>query len=140
MAPNAQSESHPLKAILNLRGRRARERVTQEVAHERLRVRRDVEGRARAHLGQLARRHVAYRVAAGLARRQPHVVEAAHDAVSRLGHLHEVELDVLPRRDVPEAARVLVGHVGEGVAAGPGPRMPMGILTRNICTSVCRWP
>ena len=27
--------------------------------------------------------------------------------------LDEVQLDVLARRDVPEAARVLVGHLGE---------------------------
>ena len=84
------------------------------MARDRLAVGRDVEGGAVAHAGERARGHVAHGAAACFAHRQADLVEALH----RLGHAgqrHEVELHVLARGDVAEAARVFVGDVGEAI-------------------------
>ena len=97
---------------LELARQRLADRVAQKVARDRLAVGRHVEGGAVAHSGERARRHVAHGAAARLARGQPDLIELGH----RLGHArqrNEVELHVLPRRDVAEAARVFVGDVGE---------------------------
>ena len=93
------------------RQRRA-ERMPQQVARHRLRVRRDVEELGRRHAGLRAAGDVAHRVAARLARRQPRVGEYAHRGLDVV-ELHEMELDVLPRGDVAEAARELLAYIGE---------------------------
>src|SRR5690606_29866047 len=64
--------------------------------------------------GEVARRDVAHGVAACLA-----VGHAGFGdpgvRLRRVGNLDEVELEVLPRRDVAEAARPRVGHVGQRI-------------------------
>ena len=88
--------------------------MPQQEPRQRLGVRRDVERLVGGHAGELAGGDVADRVAARLARRQAGVGEPAHRRFDVV-QLHEVQLHVLPRRDVAEAARVLLGHVGERV-------------------------
>ena len=99
---------------LELARHRLADRVAQEVARDRLSIGRDVEGRAVAHAGQRARGHVAHRRAARLLGGEADLVELGHH-FGGARELHEVELHVLARGDVPEAARVLVGDVGEPV-------------------------
>ena len=97
---------------MNLRGSLLLRRMAEEVAGQRLAVRRDVEGLVGVDAGVGAGRDVADRVAARLARRQAgalQVIEQLGDDRER----HEVELQVLPRRDVAVAARPALGHVGE---------------------------
>ena len=118
---------------LELARERARERMAQEMAGDGLGIGGDVERRAVADLGELAGGDGAHGVAARLARRESDLVETAHDRL-HLDHLHEVQLDVLPRRHVPEAARV-PSATSAMARSWSGPRRPMGILMRNICTS-----
>ena len=76
--------------------------------------------------------HVAHRVAAGLTRRQPGVLEQPHDR-RRVFELHEVVLDVLARRNVAELARrVVVGDVAKQRPSGPAFNVPCGTFTRTI--------
>ena len=63
----------------------------------------DVEGLVGGDAGIGACRDVADRVAARLARRQPGLGEAPHDVLDVV-ELQEMELEILPRRDVGEAA------------------------------------
>src|SRR5688572_29650707 len=93
--------------------------MPQEVARQRLGVRRHLEHFGRRRSGVRAARHVAHGIAAGLARGQPRRGHLAH---RRLGVLqqHEVELHVLPRGDVAEAARVLRGDVREDACLQAG--------------------
>ena len=93
------------------RQRRA-ERMAQQVARHRLGVGRDVEELGRRHAGLRAAGDVAHRVAARLARREPRIGEYAHRGLDVV-ELHEMELDVLPRGDVAEAAREPLAHFGE---------------------------
>ena len=88
-------------------------RMAEEIARHRLGVRRDIEDLGVLHARVRAGGDVADRVAARLARGEPGRGEVAHH---RFGVLQqdEVELDVLPRRDVAEPARVLRAGVGEG--------------------------
>ena len=79
--------------------------MTQEVARHRLRVRRDVEDLGLGRAGIRTTGDVADRVAARFARRQPFVGQLAHHLFDD-AELHEVVLDVLPRGDVTEAARI----------------------------------
>ena len=97
---------------LELARERARERMPQEVACERARVGRRVEHLVRRDARRGARRHVAHRVAARLARGHSRGGELAH-RVRHLLERHEVELEVLARRDVAEPARVPLGDVGD---------------------------
>ena len=83
------------------------QRRAEEVPRHRLAVGRDVEGRPAADARVGARRDVADRVRAGLAGGEPGVGHLAHEGPHVLG-LHEVELEVLPRGDVPVAPRVHV--------------------------------
>ena len=101
-----------LERDLELARQHGGERMPQEVAGQRLGVGIDVEdlARRRAHVG--AAGHVAHRVAARLARGQPFVAQDPHRVFAVLQQ-HEVQLDVLPRRHVAEAARVLRRHRGE---------------------------
>ena len=88
--------------------------MPQQVARQRLGVGGHVERFVLRHAGIGAGGDVAHRVAARLARRHARGRELPH---RRLGvvQLDEVQLDVLPRRDVPEAARVAFRDVGQGV-------------------------
>ncbi len=101
-----------LECDLELSRQRRAERVAQQVARERLGVRRHVERLVGRDAGVGARGDVSHGVAARLARRQPRVAHDAHRMLDVV-ELHEVELHVLPRRQVAEAARVLIGDVGE---------------------------
>src|SRR5688572_20927480 len=90
--------------------------MPQEITRDGLGIGRHVEGRRRADLGELTRRDGADGVPARLARREAALVAALHRGFDVL-HVHEVELHVLPRRDVPEAARPPVADVGESEQA-----------------------
>ena len=140
MAPCAQSSRAAAEsAILNLRGSawqiglRRKWRVTASA------VRRDVEG-APSHTPASAQ-------AVTLRTVLPHASRVVSPTSSSLRHglgdareLHEVELHVLPRGHVAEAARVFVGDVGERARACAPSSTPCGILTRSMLTSCCRWP
>ena len=86
------------------------ERVAHEVLERRLRPLRDVEHLLRAGAGEVAALDVAHGVAARLAAGEPDRCEVLHH-VGDVVQLHEVELDVLARRDVAPAAAVAVGDV-----------------------------
>ena len=86
--------------------------MAQQKARQRLGVRRDVEPLVGGDAGVRARRDVADRVAARLARRQAGVGQPAHRRLDVV-QLDEMELDVLARRDVAEAARVPLADVGQ---------------------------
>ena len=89
--------------------------VPQEVAQRRLGVRRDVEHAVIGDAGERVGGDVADGVAAGLARRDADLGEAAHH-LRRVFEHHEVDLDRLSRRDVAELPRrIPVGDVGDGV-------------------------
>lgn len=82
--------------------------MAQQMARQRLGVRRDVEQLVRRDARVGARRDVADRVAARLARRQARARQTPHCRV-HVVQLHEVKLQVLTRRHVAEAARVVLG-------------------------------
>ena len=88
--------------------------MPQEVTGERFGIGRHVEHFARRHAGQLARGDVAHRVAARLAGGDAGVGEAAHRRLD-IVQPDEVELHVLPGRDVSKAARELVGDIRQHV-------------------------
>ncbi len=88
--------------------------MAQEVARQRLGVRRHVEGFVCRDAAVRAGRDVADGVAAGLARREPGFGQPAHGRLDVV-QLQEVELHVLAGGDVAEAARVRGGHVGQRV-------------------------
>ena len=88
--------------------------MAQQKARQRFGVRRDVEPLVGGDAGVRAGGDVAHRVAARLARRQPGVGEATHRRLDVV-QLDEMELDVLPRGDVAEAARVALADVGQRV-------------------------
>ena len=77
--------------------------MPQEIAGDRVAVGRHVEELVAGHAGVRARRDVAHRVAAGLARRDAAVGEHPLCQLD-LVQLDEMELDVLPRGDVAESA------------------------------------
>ena len=81
--------------------------MPEQKARQPLGVRRDVEAFVADDAGVRTRGDVAHRVAARFTRRQPRVGEAPHGRLDVV-QLHEVELDVLTRRDVAEAPRILV--------------------------------
>ena len=115
--------------------------MAQEVARQRLGVRRDVE---RLVGGDTP----AYGQAVMLRTELPQASRVVRPASARRRiagstscSFDEVQLDVLPRRDVAEAARVALGDVGERVRAVARSRTPCGIFTRSIwASSACRWP
>ena len=65
-----------------------------------------------ADAGQRARRHVTYHVATGLTRGDAYGRQAPHE-VWRIVNMHEVQLKILPRRDVTDGIRVLFRQVGQ---------------------------
>ncbi len=71
-------------------------------------VRRHVERLIGANTGVFARRHVAHGVPAGFARRHFRRGEPPHE-VGCVVDVDEVELNVLPGRDVEDAVRVFLG-------------------------------
>ena len=90
----------PGEVDLELARQQLRNRVAHPVAHERARVGRRIEHLPRQNARPRIGRHVAHRVAAGLPRRQS--CAAQHpEHVRHLIQRHEMQLDVLPRRDVP---------------------------------------
>ena len=86
--------------------------MPKQMSRQGFRVRRHVEALVRGHAGIRARGDVPDRVAAGLAGCEASVSQAAHGGLDVV-QLHEMELHVLPRGDVPEAARVAFRHVRE---------------------------
>ena len=86
--------------------------MAQQIPRQRLGVRRHVEALVGRDAGVRTRRDVAHRVAARFARRQPGVGEPAHRRLDVV-QLDEMELDVLARGDVAEAARVPLADVGQ---------------------------
>ena len=101
-----------LEGDLELARQRRAERVAQQVAGQRLRVRRDVEPLVGGNAGVRAGGDVAHRAAARLPGGQPRVGEAAHRRLDVV-QLDEMKLHVLPGGDVAEAARVALADVGE---------------------------
>ena len=102
----------PLEGDLELARQRRAQTVAQQEPRQRFGVRRHVESLPGRGARVRAGGDVAHRVAAGLARRDARVGEPAH-RVFHVVQLHEVELDVLPGRDVAEPARVPLADVGE---------------------------
>ena len=82
-------------------------RMPQEILRARVGVGRDVEALGAADARELARGHVAHAVAARLTRGDADGRQAAHH-IRRVLDVDVVELDVLPRRDVEDAIRVLL--------------------------------
>src|SRR5262249_61880318 len=93
---------------------RGAEWMAQAAAGHRLGFRRDVELLVGGDAGVRGGGDVAPRVAARFARRQPGAAEPVHRVLDVV-QLDEVELDVLPRGDVAEAARVALADVGQRV-------------------------
>jgi hypothetical protein len=92
----------------------AEARITDQVALHPLGVGQDVEDLVGQQPAEGVRRHVAHRVAAGLAGRQTDLAQAALQGLD-LTELHEVELDGLPGGHMSEAPTLGRGHVGEGL-------------------------
>jgi hypothetical protein len=88
--------------------------MAEQEAHQRLRVRRDVERLGLAHARERARGDVAHRVAARLARGDADRREPPHQ-VGRVLDVDVVELDVLARGDVQDPVGVLLGQRREHV-------------------------
>jgi hypothetical protein len=107
----------PFEGDLELARERGAQGMAQQVPRQLFRVGRDVEDLVRGHARVRAARDVADGAAAGLARGEARLGDAPHDLL-HVVRLHEVELHVLPRRDVAEAARPGVGGVGEGGELG----------------------
>ncbi len=101
-----------LERDLELARQRRAERMPQQIARHRFGVRRDVEQLRGRYARLRAARDVAHRVAARLARRQACIGENPHRGLDVV-ELHEVELDILPRRDVTEPAREPLADFGE---------------------------
>ena len=87
-----------------------RVRVAEQVERDGLGVGRDVERFGVADAGQRAGGDVADAVAARFARRDADGREPAED-LRRVVDVDEVELDVLPRRDVADVVGILLGQV-----------------------------
>ena len=97
---------------LELAGEPLGVRMVQEVPEGGLRPGADVEHLEGAGAGQVAPRHVAHRVAAGLPGGQAHLGQVSEQGRDPL-ELNEVELDVLPGGEVAPAPAVAVGDVGQ---------------------------
>ena len=97
---------------LELARQRRAERMAEQETGERLGVGRDIEALVGGDARVRAGRDVANRVAARLPRGHAGIGEAVHRQLDVV-QLDEVELDVLPRGDVPEPARVTLADVGE---------------------------
>ena len=101
-----------LEGDLELPRQRRAQGMAQQVTGERLRVGRHVEGLALRDARVGTRGDVAHRVAASLPRGEPGLGEASHRRL-HVVELHEVELHVLARGDVAEAAGPALGDVGQ---------------------------
>ena len=123
---------------MNLRGRIALSGMPQQEARQGFGIRRDVEQFVGGDTREGARGNVPDRIAARLASRDAFVRHTPHDRFD-VGELEEVKLEVLARRDMREAARVVLGNVGQRLEL-PTVSRPCGIFTRSICTSSCRCP
>ena len=119
---------------LELARQRRAEAMTQQEPRQRLGVRRDVEQFVGRRSGVRACGDVADRVAARFAGGDPDVRQQPHRRLDVV-QLDEVELDVLTRGDVAEAARVRVADFGERASAGRLVITPCGIFTRSIDAS-----
>ena len=86
--------------------------MAQEIARERLGVRRHVERLVRGHAGVRAGGDVPHRIAAGFACRQPRIGEQPHRRLD-IVELEKVQLHVLASGDVSESAGVALGDVGQ---------------------------
>ncbi len=95
---------------LELTRQRRAQGMTQQIAGQRLGVWRDVEPLVSRDAGIGTRRDIAHRVAAGLTRRESGVRKTAHRRLDVV-ELHEVELHVLPCRDVAVTAGIGVADV-----------------------------
>jgi len=121
-----------LEGDLELARQRCAELVPQEVARQRLGVRRDVEQLVGGNPRPRAGGDVAHRIAAGFTRRQALFGEAAHHELDVV-QLQEVQLDVLPRRDVREAPGVLLRDVGERDRLAFGEHALRDLHAQHLC-------
>ena len=85
------------------------QRITQQMVGNCFRVGRHIEHFALAHSGQMARRHITHRVGAGFTCGQSHCRQLAHH-LRHVLKLHEMQLNVLTRRDMAHAGGKLVGQ------------------------------
>ena len=86
--------------------------MPQQESRQRLGIRRDIERLVGGNARILAGRDIAHRIAARFPRRHAGRSQQAHRRLD-LVQLDEMKLDVLPRGDVAEPARVLLGDVRE---------------------------
>ena len=103
-----------LEGDLELARQRRRQGMAEEVPRQRLGVWRDVEHLVLGGARVLARGDVAHGVAARLSGRQTLAREKLEGSFG-IGELDEMELDVLPRGDVAETARVALGDLRQRV-------------------------
>ena len=103
-----------LEGNLELARQRRAERMAEQIARQGFGVRRDVERLVGGDAGVRAGGDVPHRVAARFSGRQACVCQVAHRRLDVV-QLEEVQLDVLPRGDVPEAAGVPLGDVRQRV-------------------------
>jgi hypothetical protein len=108
---------------LELAGEGPETGIAEQVLLTPLRVRQHVEGLVRRDAGERVRRHIAHGISAGLAGREPDRIESALQALGVV-QFHEMKLDVLPRRDVPETAAEVGGDVGERQQLRNGEQAP----------------
>ena len=87
------------------------QRVAQQVSRHGVRVRGHVKDLTLADTGQMAGRDVADRVGAGFTRSEPDFFKFAHDRAD-LRQGHEMQLNVLPGRDVADSRGIGFGQFG----------------------------
>ncbi len=108
---------------LELPRQREVQRVEEKVVVDQLDVGRDVEGLVGEQAGVRAPGDVANAVRAGAAGRDADPVQATVHGAD-LGDRHPVNLDVLARRQVRDAASVRVGDVVQAIHLGDGEETP----------------
>ena len=87
------------------------ERIAQQMSRHGVRVRGHVKDFTLADTGQVAGRDVADGVGAGFTSGEPHFFEFAHDRAD-LRQGHEVQLNILPGRDVADSRGIGLGQFG----------------------------
>ena len=88
------------------------ERIAQQMSRHGVRVRGHVKDFTLADTGQVAGRDVADGVGAGFTSGEPHFFEFAHDRAD-LRQGHEVQLNILPGRDVADSRGIGLGQFGD---------------------------
>ena len=88
--------------------------VVQQEVRQGVSIRGDVEAFVVADAGHGAGRYVAYHIAARLLRGDAHRCQTPHQ-VGGVVDVDEMELEVLPRRDVADGIRIFLRQVGQGL-------------------------